>query len=110
MALDSSVLKDLPSEVTRPESHRRRWQWQSPVGLLAVGFGASLLGQATLMKRDAAEGAGSTWAWVAAGTASLIALNAGLSLFGDAVKHRALFEMKTSLARGSGETDAADRS
>jgi hypothetical protein len=31
---------------------------------------------------------------VAAGTVSLVALNAGLCLFGDAVKHRALYEWK----------------
>jgi hypothetical protein len=72
-----------------------------------VGFGASLLGQATLMKRDAADGAGSTWAWVAAGTASLVALNAGLSLFGDAVKHRSLFEMTTRLNREKSDTAAS---
>jgi hypothetical protein len=99
MAIDTDVLSrdafDSSSGALRPDAHRRRWQWQSPLGLLAVGFGASLLGHATLMKKDADEGRGSTWAWVAAGTASLIALNAGLSLFGDAVKHRTLFEAKS---------------
>jgi len=34
----------------------------------------------------------STWTWVALGTVSLVVLNAGLCLFGDAVKHRALYE------------------
>lgn len=72
-----------------PDAHRRAWSVQSPLGLLAVGFGASLLGHATLLKGDGA----STWKWVAAGTASLVALNAGLSLFGDAVKHRTLYEL-----------------
>jgi len=105
MELENDHLADLSSDVLRPDAHRQRWQWQSPLGLLLVGFGASLLGQATLMKRDAADGAGSTWAWVAAGTASLVALNAGLSLFGDAVKHRSLFEMTTRLKRE--KSDAA---
>jgi hypothetical protein len=68
--------------------HRSKWAWQAPAGLLAVGLGASLLGQSTIMKARNA----STWKWVAAGTLSLTVLNAGLCLFGDAVKHRALHE------------------
>jgi len=72
-----------------PESSYRTWKRQSPLGLLVVGLGASLLGHATLMR-----GRGdSTWKWVAAGTVSLVALNAGLSLFGDAVKHRTIYEL-----------------
>jgi hypothetical protein len=107
MELENDHLADLSSDALRPDAHRRRWQWQSPLGLLLVGFGASLLGQATLMKRDAADGAGSTWAWVAAGTASLVALNAGLSLFGDAVKHRSLFEMTARLNREKSDSSNA---
>jgi hypothetical protein len=72
------------------DANYTKWKWQAPLGLTAVGFGASLLGHASNMK---AEG-GSTWKWVAAGTASLVVLNAGLSLFGDAVKHRTLHEWK----------------
>lgn len=86
----SSTVPLPPSASSDAATHRRRWAVQSPLGLLAVGFGASLLGHATLRKGDGA----STWTWVAAGTASLIALNAGLSLFGDAVKHRTLYELK----------------
>jgi hypothetical protein len=71
--------------------HYRRWKRQAPLGLLAVGFGASLLGHATLRKGEG----DATWRWVALGTASLAALGAGLSLFGDAVKHRTLYEIDT---------------
>jgi hypothetical protein len=71
-----------------PEQHYQKWKTLAPLGLLATGLGASGVGQSTILKgRDA-----STWKWVAAGTASLMALNAGLCLFGDAVKHRALYE------------------
>jgi len=71
-----------------PEQHYQKWKTLAPLGLLATGLGASALGQSTLLKgRDEP-----TWKWVAAGTASLIALNGGLCLFGDAVKHRALYE------------------
>lgn len=69
--------------------HYQKWKTLAPLGLVAVGLGASGVGQSTLMKGDADT---STWAWVAAGTASLAVLNAGLCLFGDAVKHRALYE------------------
>lgn len=70
------------------EQHYQQWKTLAPLGLLATGLGASGVGQSTLMKgRDEP-----TWKWVAAGTASLVALNAGLCLFGDAVKHRALYE------------------
>lgn len=74
------------------ERHYRKWKTLAPLGLLAVGAGASALGQATLLKGDDDT---STWTWVAAGTVSLAVLNAGVSMFGDAVKHRALYEWKT---------------
>ena len=70
------------------EQHYQKWKTLAPLGLLATGLGASGVGQSTLLKgRDEP-----TWKWVAAGTASLVALNAGLCLFGDAVKHRTLYE------------------
>ena len=69
--------------------HYRAWRRLAPLGLLGVGFGASLLGHATLKKLRSPR----SWGWVIAGTFSLIALNAGLSMFGDAVKHRTLYEI-----------------
>ena len=72
--------------------HYQKWKTLAPLGLLAVGLGASGVGQSTLLKGDHDT---PTWKWVAAGTASLAALNAGLCLFGDAVKHRVLYEWKT---------------
>jgi hypothetical protein len=45
--------------------HYQKWKRLAPLGLVAVGFGASLA-----------------------------VLNAGLCLFGDAVKHRALYEWR----------------
>jgi hypothetical protein len=76
------------SSGTSAEQHYQKWKTLAPLGLLATGLGASGVGQSTLLKgRDAP-----TWKWVAAGTASLVVLNAGLCLFGDAVKHRTLYE------------------
>ena len=71
------------------DAHYQKWKTLAPLGLVAVGLGASMVGQSTLMKGDDDA---STWQWVAAGTASLTVLNAGLCLFGDAVKHRTLYE------------------
>ena len=71
------------------DAHYTQWCWQAPLGLLAVGTGASLLGHATLKKANPET---STLSWVVAGTGSLIVFNAGLCLFGDAVKHRMHYE------------------
>ena len=64
------------------------WKRYAPLGLLAVGFGASLLGQATLWK-----GEGKTGRWVLGGTLSLISLNGGLCVFGEAVKSRLRYDL-----------------
>ena len=72
--------------------HYQKWKRLAPLGLVAVGFGASLIGQSTILKAKD----DSTWKWVALGTVSLAVFNAGLCLFGDAVKHRALYEWADS--------------
>jgi hypothetical protein len=80
--------QNAPNTDDAAEQHYQKWKTLAPLGLLATGLGASGVGQSTLMKgRDEP-----IWKWGAAGTASLVALNAGLCLFGDAVKHRALYE------------------
>ena len=76
-------LPALVSSASSPGRHVRAWARLAPAGLVAVGFGASLLGEATLRK-------GRGEAYVLYGTAALAVFNAGLCLFGDAVKHRAL--------------------
>jgi hypothetical protein len=53
------------------------------VGLVGVGLGLTLVGEATLRK-------GLGRGYMALGTAGLLTVGAGLSLFGDAVKHAAL--------------------
>lgn len=69
----------------------RAWQRLAPRGLLLVGLGISVALDASWRK---ARGDGAV-AWVAEGTAGLIALNAGLSLFGEAVKRRALHDIRS---------------
>ena len=73
----------LPTAFRSASPHVRAWARLAPAGLVAVGFGASLIGEATLRK-------GRGEPFVLYGTAALAVFNAGLCLFGDAVKHRAL--------------------
>ena len=81
----------LPSEVFMSE-HYRKWRRLAPLGLGTVGFGASLLGYA-VEQRTKRVGFLTWFAW---GTLSLVVLNSGLAIFGEAVKHRALLELKES--------------
>lgn len=62
----------------------RRWLIKAPLGLLLTGFGACLIGEATVAKASGS----STARWVAGGTIALTVLNGGLSLLADASKHR----------------------
>ncbi|PAP78657.1 hypothetical protein BSZ37_04835 [Rubrivirga marina] len=61
--------------------------------MASVGFGLSLVGEATLRK-------GRGEPFVLYGTAALCVVNAGLCLFGEAVKHRALADAGRQLADG----------
>ena len=64
-------------------AHLTTWRRFAPLGLTAVGLGLSLVGEATLRK-------GRGEPFVLYGTAALCVVNAGLCVFGEAVKHRAL--------------------
>jgi hypothetical protein len=72
-----------PAPVRSAERHLKTWLRFAPLGLATVGFGLSLVGEATLRK-------GRDEPFVLYGTAALCVVNAGLCLFGEAVKHRAL--------------------
>jgi hypothetical protein len=61
------------------------WNQLAPLGLLLVGLGLSLVGNATL-----AKGRGKPW--VLQGTLGLVCFNVGLALFGEAVKARTHYE------------------
>lgn len=71
------------------DDHYRTWQRFAPLGLLLVGTGTSVIADATVRKAAGARGA----AWVLEGTVGLVVLNAGLSVFGEAVKRRALYDV-----------------
>ncbi|MEM8556714.1 MAG: hypothetical protein AAF809_07720 [Bacteroidota bacterium] len=70
------------------EHHKKKWLWMAPLGLLGVGLGASAVARASVKREK-----GQPYFWH--GTFALVCLNASLSVFGDAVKNRALYEVKT---------------
>jgi hypothetical protein len=76
-------------------THHQKWRYFSPLGLATIGLGASLLGHSIELKTTGAPLA--TWFWW--GTLSLIVLNSGVALFGEAVKARGIFEMSQNPAK-----------
>ena len=80
----------LQRRLVQSREHRTKWAWMAPAGLAALGLGASLIGEATLKK-------GRGEPFVAYGTLALCVFNAGLCLFGEAVKNG----MMTETMRGA---------
>jgi len=76
------------SKMIDPQQQKKLWFIKAPLGLSIFGFGVCLVSEAAMLKYSGAD----TWDWVLNGTLALVVLNAGLCVFGDAVKHRALFE------------------
>ncbi len=76
--------------------HYERWNRYSPLGLLMLGLGMSVIGDATITKAKGKRG------WVFKGTVGLILFNAGLAVFSEGVKSRALYEVDLN-ARLNGE-------
>lgn len=71
-------------------THKDKWLVFAPAGLVTVGLGSCLVQWAADKKRNGH----STSEWVAAGTAALVVLNAGLSLFGRGVAESVLYQLK----------------
>ncbi|MEM6766613.1 MAG: hypothetical protein AAF824_00645 [Bacteroidota bacterium] len=66
----------------------RNWKWMAPLGLSLIGLGLSITGEGIILKMQEAF-----WlVWAAWGTIGLICTNAGISIFGEAVKKRFWFE------------------
>lgn len=62
-----------------------KWNFFAPFGLLILGLGLSLVGDAVVSKSQGR-------AWFVKGTLGLFIFNAGIALFGEAVKARTLYE------------------
>lgn len=65
-----------------------RWLVEAVAGLVLIGFGLSVFGQAVIYK-SRGEKLGKWFLW---GTIALIVVNAGICTFGDAVKNRMQYE------------------
>ena len=74
-----------------------KWLIESVGGLILIGFGLSLFGQAVI---DKSKGE-SVKKWFLWGTISLIVFNAGICVFGDAVKTRIQYEKEHQLINRS---------
>ncbi len=72
------------------DRHFRLWLLLAPLGLSLIGIGLCIA-MDTAVRR--AEGV-PFWTWFGWGTFGLVIVNTGISLVGDAVKHRTLFELK----------------
>lgn len=70
--------------------HYEQWSRLSGIGMLLIGMGASIIGHAAWRKGNNKGFFG----WFFLGTLGLIVLNAGVAVFGDSVKHRALYEVQ----------------
>ena len=70
--------------------HKAKWLLFSPLGLAAIGAGASMVHWAGSLRDQQVP----TRKWVLAGTAALVVLNTGLSLFGRGVVEKVLHEVQ----------------
>ena len=71
-------------------THKTKWLLFSPLGLVVIGAGASMVHWAGSLKDKRVPAA----QWLAAGTAALVVLNAGVSLLGRGVVEKALQEVR----------------
>ena len=76
-------------------THKKRWLLFSPLGLAAIGAGSCMVHWAGSLKDRQVP----TSKWVAAGTAALVVLNAGVSLFGQGVVESVLYQVREKPAR-----------
>lgn len=65
-----------------------KWLFYAISGLLLIGFGLSLFGEAAYLKHTTDQ----TWEWISLGTLSLIVFNSGICLFGQAIIYRVKME------------------
>ena len=70
--------------------HFQRWRVFAPLGLGLVGFGASLLGYSIELRVESVP----IGRWFLWGTLALVVLNSGVAVFGEAIKHRVLYDLQ----------------
>lgn len=68
-------------------NHYEQWNKLAPQGLLLIGAGISLIGDSIIRKQQNRR-------WFLLGSLGIVFFNIGLAMFGESVKHRALYEAK----------------
>jgi hypothetical protein len=68
---------------------KRNWLILSISGLILIGFGLSLMGEALIRKYEATNW--QDWFWL--GTIALVVINSGISLFGKAITLRVRLDL-----------------
>ena len=69
--------------------HYEKWDELAPRGLVLIGLGISVLGEAIASKAHKKG----FLRWFIMGLIGLVAFNSGVAVFGEAVKHRTLYEI-----------------
>lgn len=72
------------------KTHKTKWLVFAPGGLMVIGLGMCLVEWAADLKRQQVP----TLQWFAAGSAALVVLNSGISLFGRGVVEKVLHEVR----------------
>lgn len=75
------------------DQHYRNWSEMMPRGLLLIGGGVLLMSMATVWSARRRP----IWQWMILGALGLITLLTGVSIFGEGIKHRALYEGKLGI-------------
>ncbi|MBL8147179.1 MAG: hypothetical protein JNL34_12405 [Anaerolineae bacterium] len=75
------------------DQHYRTWSDLLPRGLLMIGAGISMISQATAWNARRRP----IWQWAFLGALGLVVLVTGVTFFGEAIKHRTLYESKLGL-------------
>jgi len=76
-------------------STRTKWMILAPVGLILFSFGLTVLSEAAHQRRTGEP----TQVWVVLGLYSLVLINVGLILFGEALRFRILLDVRRETRR-----------
>jgi hypothetical protein len=76
-------------------STRTKWMILAPLGLVLFSFGLTVLSEAAHQRRTGEP----TQVWVVLGLYSLVLINAGLILFGEALRFRILLDVRRETRR-----------
>jgi len=86
------MIKKVEVKVDKTNKHYKKWRFQAPFGLLLICAGLCCALESSDQKHNDAP----LLLWVMYGTVSLVIFSAGLSIFGNAVIERVLYEKEVN--------------